>query len=238
MDKWQQALQQGLDTAHNEDEVFGHVLRAAQALGFEFAAYGLRLPVPFAKPAVLLLNNYPKAWRQRYVEQALWRVDPTVARAQHDTEAFVWEPTLHDAAAPFWRDAHAMGLRHGWCQPRREICGTLGLLTLARSSGEIDVAELQRLGPQLRWLADSAHSHLSELLVQRQWREAQAALTGREVEVLRWTADGKTAPDISRILDLSVDTVNFHMRNAMGKLQASTKTAAAVRATMLGLLTR
>ena len=54
--------------------------------------------------------------------------------------------------------------------------------------------------------------------------------------MLKWTADGKTSSDIAQILAISVDTVNFHVRNATAKLGAANKTAAVVRAAMLGWL--
>jgi LuxR family transcriptional regulator len=63
-------------------------------------------------------------------------------------------------------------------------------------------------------------------------------LTAREIEVLRWTAHGKTVDEISVLLAISVNTVNFHIKNAVAKLHAANKTAAAVRAAMLGLLER
>ncbi len=61
-------------------------------------------------------------------------------------------------------------------------------------------------------------------------------LTGREIEVLRWSASGKTSSEISEILVISVNTVNFHVKNAILKLKTANKTAAVARATMLGLL--
>lgn len=45
-------------------------------------------------------------------------------------------------------------------------------------------------------------------------------LTRREVQCLRWAAAGKTDSEIGIILDLSVSTVRFHLRNAAGRLGA------------------
>ncbi|WP_308218701.1 helix-turn-helix domain-containing protein [Ciceribacter sp. RN22] len=44
-------------------------------------------------------------------------------------------------------------------------------------------------------------------------------LTPREREVLSWTANGKTAWEISIILDISESTVISHLRNARDKLE-------------------
>jgi DNA-binding CsgD family transcriptional regulator len=65
---------------------------------------------------------------------------------------------------------------------------------------------------------------------------ARPALTRREREVLAWTACGKTSDEISRILDLSVSGVNFHVTNFLSKLDTCNKMAAVARATQLGLL--
>lgn len=65
---------------------------------------------------------------------------------------------------------------------------------------------------------------------------ARPALTRREREVLAWTACGKTSDEISRILDLSVSGVNFHLTNCVSKLDSCNKMAAVARATQLGIL--
>ena len=64
----------------------------------------------------------------------------------------------------------------------------------------------------------------------------QPVLSLREREVLEWTACGKTSEEISRILELSVSAVNFHVKNLLCKLQCCNKTAAVARAALLGML--
>ena len=65
---------------------------------------------------------------------------------------------------------------------------------------------------------------------------AYPKLTPREIEVLHWSAEGKTASEIAGILSLSQETVQTHIKNAVRKLQTTNKTAAAVRAVRMGLL--
>jgi len=47
-----------------EHAVFKKIEAAAQALGFEHCAYGLRVPLPLSSPKTIILNNYPVAWRK------------------------------------------------------------------------------------------------------------------------------------------------------------------------------
>lgn len=63
-----------------------------------------------------------------------------------------------------------------------------------------------------------------------------ATLSIRETEVLRWSAEGKTADDIGLILHLSERTVNFHIANAIKKMGASNKISAVVQAVLCGVL--
>jgi len=60
-------------------------------------------------------------------------------------------------------------------------------------------------------------------------------LTKREVEVLRWTAEGKSSDEIAKLLNLSVNTINYHIKKSVAKLGVPNKTAATVRAALLGL---
>jgi DNA-binding response OmpR family regulator len=55
-------------------------------------------------------------------------------------------------------------------------------------------------------------------------------LSEREVEVLTWSARGKTSDEIATILGLSKRTVDFHVDNARAKLGVATRTQAVVKA--------
>ncbi len=63
-----------------------------------------------------------------------------------------------------------------------------------------------------------------------------AELTARELQCLHWTAQGKTAWEVARLIDVSERTVQFHIRNACGKMNAVSKHQAALKAANLGLI--
>jgi LuxR family transcriptional regulator len=60
-------------------------------------------------------------------------------------------------------------------------------------------------------------------------------LTVREIEILKWTAEGKTAADIAIILSMKERTVHFHVANAVQKMGACNKVAAVVQAALSGM---
>lgn len=63
-------------------------------------------------------------------------------------------------------------------------------------------------------------------------------LSGREAEILTMLADGLTGEEIARRLVLSAETVRTHVRNAMAKLEAPTRTGAVVKALDRGEIRR
>ncbi len=62
------------------------------------------------------------------------------------------------------------------------------------------------------------------------------ALTPRELEVLQLLAEGLSNKTIAQRLYVSEHTVKFHVNAILGKLNASSRTDAVVRATRLGLI--
>lgn len=61
-------------------------------------------------------------------------------------------------------------------------------------------------------------------------------LNDREIEVLTWVARGKTSQEIAGKLRSSKRTIDFHIDNARVKLGAPTRTAAAIKAAIGGLI--
>lgn len=61
-------------------------------------------------------------------------------------------------------------------------------------------------------------------------------LTDREKAVLQLIARGATNREVARRLVISENTVNFHVKNILGKLHAHTRAEAAVRALQEGLV--
>ena len=64
----------------------------------------------------------------------------------------------------------------------------------------------------------------------------QPALTARELEILRLTAEGCSAPDIAEALALSTATVKTHLGHTYAKLGVSERAAAVATAIRRGLL--
>ncbi|MFL6624799.1 MAG: autoinducer binding domain-containing protein [Sulfurifustaceae bacterium] len=235
MKSWAEDLMTAIDEAKSEREVFREVEAMARNLGFDFCAYGLRVPLPLSNPRTCLINNYPIAWQARYREAGYLDIDPTVLHGRRTRVPVIWSDDVFAGAEDFWHEAQSAGLRIGWAQSSLDANGVGGMLTLARSSEQLSAAELKANEFKMRWLVSVTHLSLARFIVPRLYAKPAETLTNREIEVLKWAADGKTSGEISEILVISVDTVNFHVKNAIQKLRTANKTAAVVRAAMLGL---
>ncbi|MFT3803162.1 MAG: autoinducer binding domain-containing protein [Burkholderiaceae bacterium] len=237
MQQWAQDLASSLEQADNVDDVFDVVQNAASALGFERTAFGLRYPGSVVRPTFKLVNNYPEQWRERYAQAAYLDIDPSIKLAARTQRPILWSDALFADAPDLWSEAQAADLRVGWAQSRFDGTGAGSLLTLARSHEPLRKSELTSKAMRLNWLVSLSHEAFTRVLVNPRAQSVKAPLTPREIEVLKWAADGKTNEDIAAILTISEDTVKFHARNFVSKLQATNRMHAVVRAVVLGLLT-
>jgi LuxR family transcriptional regulator len=235
MKNWQEDFVASLQTLPTEDAVFTKLSAMARELGFDYCAYGVRTPLPISAPRTRMFNNYPVAWQEKYVAQGYLAVDPTVGHGMRSVVPVVWSDMLFVQARELWEEARAYGLNVGWAQSTRDSGGLMGLLTLARSAEFIDGPELLDKEYRMVWLTQVAHMGMARFMTSIM-PEQDVKLSPREIDVLRWTAEGKTSGEISDILGISERTVNFHINNLMTKMNVTNKTAAAIRAALMGLL--
>lgn len=236
MHDWAEGLLQAIDPNGCEADVFARIAAAASALGFEQCAFGLRSPLPVTSPKVAMINNYPRVWQKRYQEARYVSIDPTVLHGRSSQLPLVWSDEVFAATPALWSEAQAAGLRYGWCQSSLDAYGVTSMLSLSRSADPISVSELADKRMKMCWLVSVAHMALGRLVKPTLYGAALGELTSRETEVLKWTVDGKTAGQIADILSISIDTVNFHVKNATVKMNTPNKATAAVRALAMGLL--
>ena len=133
-------------------------------------------------------------------------------------------------------DARENGVRRGLTIPIHGPGGEFGLLGLYSQLSDHDflrVTDETKFDAQV--IAFHFHDAVRRTLIAEQAVPLPIPLTEREVEILRWTAAGKTAWEIGGILKISERTVNFHIRNVMEKFGVHNKTHAAAKAMGMGL---
>ncbi len=236
MEKWLEEQFECLMKIDSEHELFKQIAILAREMGFEYCAYGIRMPLPISRPSFALFNNYSPEWQKYYQEREFLGIDPTVHHGLKSTRPLLWTPQVFESTPELWEEARAHGLCYGWAQSARDVNGSIGMLTLARSVGQLQVEDLVASQIKMVWLSQMTHAGMARLLTPKMLPESVIVMTAREREVLRWTAEGKTAYEVGQILSVSERTVNFHINNVVVKLGSTNKIQAAVKAASLGLL--
>src|SRR5581483_10908806 len=148
-----------------------------------------------------------------------------------------------EEAERHFRAARAMSERQGSVPATAHIHHDFARMLLKRNQGD-DATEAQDLLDSSIALAAQLGMHsldararaLHESLAPRQRSPYPASLSQREVEVLRWIAQGKSNQEIADQLCRSINTVANHVRNILGKIGAANRAEAAIFAARHGLL--
>ncbi len=220
----------------NSIDLFEKLNYYAGQLGFEYCCYGLR--ISYLKPGqnVKVFDTYPSGWMAHYQRRGYIDLDPTIAAGLNSPTPIIWPSLRGSRDSIFWQDAREHGLAHGIAQASWSPGGVFGLLSLARSRNRIRESEYRNISLKINWLANLAHSIMTNHILKDIGIKSDIKLTAREREVLIWTMEGMSAADISKKLNIATSTVNFHVAHILEKLGASNKVQAASRAIATGLI--
>ncbi|WP_321885795.1 autoinducer binding domain-containing protein [Burkholderia cenocepacia] len=231
---WWHDVRSEMARVRTEELVFSTIASRGRALGFTYYAYGLKALAHLSRPQIRMYSSYPRQWSERYKDRDYVSIDPTVKVARATREMVVWSDRLFSPAALLWREARDHGLRTGLSQPSWVDKGTFALLSVSRDSPPVSESEAEAIRPYLILLAETASVTLGGIASASAKDRSQ--LTRREVEVLKWSAEGKTAYETAILLGITEVTVNFHVQNALKKLGVASKIQAVALAVSDGLL--
>ena len=213
------------------DRIFHRFVRE---LGFEQYAT-LDVQDPRRAPRVEVLRAFSLgAWEAHYQEQGHAPNDAVLRLALRTSEPIFWNDVRSGPIAPegalIFDEARAFGLREGFVTPIHNLDGSISTVML--SGGDADP-----LCPDTRIAAHLACLYYAARVRRdRRAAPARARLSGRQLECLKWTREGKSAADIAQILGLSRFTVQEHLAQACARLGVRTRMQALSQAYVLGLL--
>ena len=183
-------------------------------------------------------ERWPAGWHERYLERRYLGDDPVIKRLRKAGEPFAWHE-IEEAgekdkkATAIMNEAGEFELRVGFNVPIQTVKGDLATVVFAGDRFELAWEDR----PALLLIAIYAHDRMRELMgVRPMHPQQQRPLTPREIEVLKWTAEGKTSQDIADILSVSLPTVQSHIANLCRKLDVVTRAQATARAVRWGIL--
>lgn len=177
-------------------------------------------------------------WFNHYMSSGYGDIDPVLLVAPTKRAPFLWKDvealsTLSPRQRQVMRESREAGLKSGLSIPIHGPQGESYIVSLASDRDGIDpephLKNMQILAVQFGLTYARAPAPFEE-------ETKTNYLTERERECLTWTARGKSAWAISKILGVSEHTVNFHLKSAMKKLSTSNRVAAVVLAIRNGLI--
>jgi DNA-binding CsgD family transcriptional regulator len=225
--------------AKNREEFRGVVVRFAQNLGFDTVSAMTVVDNLGGKPEFVTVDNMPLAFDDMASDPLRWRRDPVSQHCKRQTMPIIWGQStyLSGDAIDLWETQAQFGYRNGIAMALHMPEGRHFMLGVDRDlSLPTSGTELTRMVADLQLFAVHAQDTAMRVLVSEPLRPECPALRPRELEVLRWTMDGKTAREIGELLGIAERTAVVHLQGAMQKLGCNSKHQAVLKALRLGLI--
>jgi LuxR family transcriptional regulator, activator of conjugal transfer of Ti plasmids len=211
------------------------MVEATQALEMSCFAH---LCLPGRKgDAPQLISTYPPTWTAQYLKNRYERFDPVITQALEDAEPFQWGLNLGTGILSrpqreLFEDAARFGIACGFTVPIHDGRGPIAAVTFAADEhcGAAFSRRIEAHRQALQLMAMYFHAHVRRKLSPNRIIDG-VSLSPREFECLEWAAQGKSAWEIGRILDISRHTAAFHLDNAKAKLGVRTIIQAVARLT-------
>lgn len=230
-----------VDACRNIEEVFSGLRRHIERLGFERFTYEVSWIGEGSKRRPLYVSSYPADWVNHYVENKYAADDILCRYTAQVIRPFAWpeitrHPNLTVPQRLILNEGSEAGLRAGGMVPIHGPGAVKAYLAVANNMADEEFIKLfTARRHELHLIATYAHERVLSFGMQDAPVES-VRLTPREIEIMTWTAHGKTRWEISKVLTISEETVKVHIENVCRKLNASNKTHATAVALIHGLI--
>lgn len=223
--------------AQSLDDIWVLLSRCLKSRGFRAVSYLLFDKGLQHQASLLLEDGFPQVVINRFAELGYGRNAPVLRIAMRTGQPQLASRALaNHKLSREEQDHHAAmtnaGLQDVLVLPLYGPLGRDALVVLGDPSAP-------ELFDSARWtephmIAQMAHLRTVAMLPER--AETQHDLSMRELEILRWVAQGKSNSAIADILGISSGTVDTYLRRLFDKLGVADRTSAAVKGVSLGLI--
>ncbi len=216
----------------NEDELKAHVLKFRKLIPFEFSTCArANIKIAFTTPkATYDIKNisYPEIYLKRYLDRGYHRIDPMAIELATTQKIQYWSDVhkrhFNNHKNIVYQEAEDCGLKEGF---------THGIPDFNKDHmvAYYFAGKQMNNTPRTRMIIRQVVPFLCEKwsrILDNKKPGIHYRLTARELEVLKWLKEGKGNYEISRILQISQRTVNYHANNIRQKLNAMNRTHAVV----------
>ncbi|WP_282610158.1 LuxR family transcriptional regulator [Pelagibius sp. Alg239-R121] len=235
--------EKSLDACGNLDAVGDSLAEVAADLGLPFFSYLLVRPGEgLAKSGSdVLITNYAPEWCTRYQHKLYKHYDPVALIAGRSRLPFFWDsgsflrPFRKDQRRVF-HEGRTFNIACGYSIPIAGPDGDVGVFSVVASRDGHLTDAVKGAGGDIYVSAIHAHDRVMRLLSDDTDDHEDVRLSAREIECLKWTAEGMTTNAIAETISISPATVNYHLNKAIRKLEASNRHHAAIKAIRAGLI--
>jgi DNA-binding CsgD family transcriptional regulator len=209
---------------------FNEVLQIASNQGFPYLIYA-----PIRGHAHASQNwtatTYPEEWQDRYIKKNHLPKNPVRHHALRSRKPFLWselERSLPAHERDIFHDCRASGMVNGIVIP---IHGPEGqTISVGFACDDADAIRVDVI-PMLHWLGFRLYHAEDGFDVTPCTR-----LTAREKELMQLLIDGMDNERIADHMHISINSVEWHLKNIFRKLNVANRTSAAIKAYKLALI--
>lgn len=209
-------------------------------LGFNKFSFQI-LKSPHGPRPTFYLTGFPEEWTKRYVSGSYVRHDMIARNAARIIRPFTWleigrfDDYTNDQKRVF-NEAREFGIISGGSVPVFGADGSKAQLTVTSDCPQHEYDQLFKLHRhELHIIATYTFERLVALKLLN-YTPPNFHLTAHELDVLTWTAVGKTRWEISEILNIPENYVKKRLERACRKLNTVNKVQAAITAHVHGLI--
>lgn len=227
--------------AITEQQLRTETLRLTGKLGFQTVAVTAVVDRPEGDSDFFSIDNTPEGYLPTFNDLQHGKVDPVCQHCKHSNIPIVWDQATYVAAGKghLWEHQAPFGYRAGIAVAHHLPNGKHLMLGVDTGDALPSPESPDRLNlvAAVQMFATYALDVTLRLMLPAETLQSERpSLSRRELEVLSWTMEGKTAWEVGRILGIAENTVIRHAQQAMQKLGCSSKHHAAVKALRLGLI--
>ena len=219
-----------LTTLVSRAEVWRQLKTFAAQFGFEHVTVLKRTPdLPHRVAKSIIYSDAPAGYAEEFDRLGAGSNHPLLARALASAEPFSRAHTAELKLTPpeervMARASQILNVKDGWVFPIMFNGDQAGIVLLGGPA-----PDMSPLTCSIMHLLSHAAFRRGEELANGTANKTHG-LTNREVECLRWVAQGKTDIEIAMILSISARTARFHIENAKRKLRVATRVQAVAEA--------
>ena len=216
------------------------LVRFAHELEFGIISGALVVEQGPGRAETFAFGNVPEAYKSTSASTVVGQRDPVMRRLKRLSAPFIYNQSMYvnEQAADLWDVQALFGYKTGIAMVLHLPGGKHFFMGVDRDQPlPGDEVVLTRMMADLQLLAVHAQDTAVRLLaLEVPGVQVVPHLTDREVEILKWTAEGKSSWAVGQILNISEHNVKYHVKRILVKLEVGSKHQAAAKAKSLRLI--